>query len=125
LRPKLLVLFFVTFSVVYAQETDAPKFGNGILNLKGKDSTWSMKVGMQMQFQTFAQWEEEKEGFTNAQTNFLIRRARLKLDGFAFSPKLTYKIVIGLANRDISGASKYTSNAPRYILDAVMKWNFH
>src|SRR5690606_15499592 len=30
-----------------------------------------------------------------------------------------------LANRDISGASKYTSNAPRYILDAVMKWNFH
>ncbi len=124
-RPTLLVFFFVAFSVVHAQEMSAPKFGDGILNLKGKDSTWSMKVGMQMQFQAFAQWEEENASFTNGQTNFLIRRARLKLDGFVYSPKLTYKIAIGLANRDISGASEYTSNAPRYILDAVMKWNFH
>src|SRR5690606_12945347 len=109
-RPTLLVFFFITFSMVHAQEMSAPKFGDGILNLKGKDSTWSMKVGMQMQFQAFAQWEEENASFTNGQTNFLIRRARLKLDGFVYSPKLTYKIAIGLANRDISGASEYTSN---------------
>lgn len=125
LQPTLLVLFFVTFSIIHAQELDAPKFGDGILNLKGKDSAWSMKVGMQLQFQGFAQWEEEDSNFSHTETNFLIRRARLKFDGFAYSPKLTYKIAIGLSNRDISGASKYTSNAPRYILDAVMKWNFY
>ncbi|HUH29408.1 porin [Gelidibacter sp.] len=124
-RPALLVLFFVTASIVHAQDMYAPKFGEGILNLKGKDSTWSMKVGMQMQFQGFSQWEEEDASFANEQTSFLIRRARLKLDGFAYSPKLTYKIAIGLSNRDISGGSEYTSNAPRYILDAVMKWNFY
>jgi hypothetical protein len=48
----------------------------------------------------------------------------LKFDGFAFSPKLKYKVELGLSNRDQSGASKYTGNAPRYILDAVLKWNF-
>lgn len=123
-RPTLLVLFFIAFSMVHAQKIKAPKFGDGILNLKGKDSTWSMKVGMQLQFQTFAQWDEDSS-FSDAETNFLIRRARLKFDGFVYSPKLTYKIAIGLSNRDISGASKYTSNAPRYILDAVIKWNFY
>jgi hypothetical protein len=54
-----------------------------------------------------------------------VRRARLKFNGFAFTPKLKYKLELGLSNRDISGASEYTSNAPRYILDAVIKWNFH
>ena len=53
----------------------------------------------------------------------LIRRSRLKFDGFAYSPKLKYK-VLGLSNRDISGASAFTSNSLRYILDAVLKWNF-
>ena len=54
----------------------------------------------------------------------LIRRSRLKFDGFAYSPKLKYKLELGLSNRDMSGASAFTSNSPRYILDAVLKWNF-
>src|SRR5690606_28049085 len=29
------------------------------------------------------------------------------------------------SNRDMSGASIYTSNTPRFVYDAVMKWNFH
>ena len=49
----------------------------------------------------------------------------MKFDGFAFSPKLKYKIELGLSNRDISGASAYNRNTPRYILDAVVIWNFH
>ncbi|MEO5788510.1 porin [Gelidibacter sp.] len=125
LQLVLILLCFSVFSVIYAQETDAPKFGNGLINLKGKDSTWAMKVGFQLQFQGMAQWEEQNSSFSDVESNFLIRRARLKLDGFAYSPKLTYKIALGLSNRDMSGASVYTSNAPRYILDAVMKWNFY
>jgi phosphate-selective porin OprO/OprP len=54
----------------------------------------------------------------------LIRGSRLKFDGFAYSPKLKYKVELGLSNRDQSGASAYTSNAPRYILDALLKWSF-
>ncbi len=106
-----------------AQETNAPKFGKGLLNLKGKDSTWSMKVGLRFQTLATSQWEVNN-GLSNPETSMLIRRSRLKFDGFAYSPKLRYKVELGLSNRDQSGASKYTGNAPRYILDAVLKWNF-
>ena len=44
----------------------------------------------------------------NANTSAFIRRARLKFDGFALSPKLKYKLELGLSNRDIAGASIYT-----------------
>ena len=109
-----------------AQETNSPKFGKGLFNLVGKDSTWTMKVGARMQFLATNAWDMDANGdFGKAESTFLVRRARLKFGGFAFSPKLTYKLELGLSNKDIGGASEYTNNAPRYILDAVVKWNFH
>lgn len=115
-----------TFLSTNAQETNipnAPKFGKGLFNLIGKDSTWSMKIGLRFQTLATSSWDVSN-GLSNSATSFLIRRSRLKFDGFAYSPKLKYKLELGLSNRDQSGASKYTSNAPRYILDAVLKWNF-
>lgn len=109
----------------HAQQTNAPKFGKGIFNLVGKDSTWSMNMGARMQFLATAEWDSNKDGLYNPTSSMLVRRARLKFKGFAFSPKLKYKMELGLSNRDISGASEHTGNAPRYILDAVLKWNFH
>jgi len=103
-----------------AQETNAPKFGKGIFNLVGQDSTWSMKVGARVQFLASSIWED---GEAN-QTNFLVRRSLLKFDGFAFTPKLNYKLELVLSNRDISGSSAFTGNSPNIILDAVMKYNF-
>lgn len=125
LRVSLALIAFITFFSINAQETSAPKFGKGLFNLVGQDSTWTMKIGARMQFLSTSTWENEDSEFSNPESNFLVRRARLKFDGFAFSPKLKYKLELGLSNRDISGASKYTNNAPRYILDAVVKWNFH
>ena len=107
-----------------AQETNAPKFGKGLFNLIGQDSTWTMKVGLRFQTLATSKWDVNN-GLSNPESSMLIRRSRLKFDGFAFSPKLKYKVELGLSNRDQSGASKYTSNAPRYILDAVIMWNFH
>ncbi|MFD0796067.1 porin [Maribacter chungangensis] len=108
------------------QETNAPAFGKGLFNLVGKDSSWTMKVGTRMQILTIANWDENTNGsLANPEQNFLVRRARLKFDGFAYSPKLEYKIELGLSNRDLSGGSQFTGNAPRYILDAVLKWNFY
>ncbi len=120
-RIIFVVLFLFSITSFNAQEENAPKFGNGLFNLVGKDSTWTMKIGARMQILTFANWFNDE----NPSTNFLIRRSRLKFDGFALTPKLKYKIELGLSNRDISGASEFTSNAPRYILDAVIKWNFY
>jgi phosphate-selective porin OprO and OprP len=121
LKLSLTALAFFTFAFISAQETVAPKFGKGLFNLVGQDSSWTMKIGTRMQFLAIANWED---GATN-ESNFLVRRARLKFDGYAFTPRLKYKLELGLSNRDISGASKFTSNSPRYILDAVIKWNFY
>lgn len=84
-----------------------------------------MKVGLRMQILATANWDAVGGTTTNPKQNFLVRRARLKFDGFAYSPKLQYKIELGLSNRDMSGASQFTSNTPRYIYDAVVKWNFY
>lgn len=121
-----LGLIICSFITSYAQETNAPEFGKGLFNLVGKDSTWSARIATRMQFLSSTTWTENSNGdFTDPNFNTLIRRARLKFDGFVYSPKLRYKLELGLSNRDISGASQYTSNAPRYILDAVVIWNFY
>jgi hypothetical protein len=122
--PKVVTLLFIcTFLSTNSQETNAPKFGKGLFNLIGQDSTWSMKIGLRFQTLATSKWEVNN-GLTNPESSMLIRRSRLKFDGFAYSPKLKYKVELGLSNRDQSGASEYTSNAPRQILDAVLKWNF-
>ncbi|MGJ8733167.1 MAG: porin [Cellulophaga sp.] len=123
----LTVLFlFIGLNSVKSQEVKAPAFGKGILNLVGKDSTWSMNVSGRMQFLGIGQWSEnDNEKLSSIGSNFLIRRGRLKFKGFAYSPKLKYKVELGLSNRDISGASEFTHDAPRYILDAFVMWNFY
>ena len=126
LRSYLSVFIILVGLSAVAQETNSPKFGKGLFNLVGKDSTWTMKIGARMQFLTTNAWDLDANGdFGKAQNTFLVRRARLKFSGFAYSPKLTYKLELGLSNKDIGRASKSTNNAPRYILDAVVKWNFY
>ena len=80
-----------------------------------------MKVGFRFQLLGVANFNENGEN----STNFLVRRSRLKFNGFVLSPKLKYKFELGLSNRDISGLSIYNRNTPRYIMDAQVKWNFY
>ncbi|WP_104734850.1 porin [Hanstruepera ponticola] len=115
-------ILFISFQInIYSQEIESPKFGKGLFNLVGKDSSWTMKIGTRFQFLASNLMAEGQ----NPATNFLIRRARLKFDGFAVSPKLKYKIELGLSNRDMSGVSQFTGNTPRYVMDAVIKYNFY
>lgn len=123
LRGVVTLSCICAFYSANAQEPNAPKFGKGLFNLMGQDSTWSMKVGLRFQSLATSKWDVNN-GLSNPESSMLIRRSRLKFDGFAFSPKLKYKVELGLSNRDQSGASIYTSNASRQILDAVLKWNF-
>ena len=82
-----------------------------MLNLTAKDSSWSIKFAPRIQFRAMSTWDHDGDQYGKAEQNFLIRRARLKFGGFAYSPKLKYKIELGLSNRDISGASQFNSNA--------------
>ncbi|QLE01282.1 porin [Galbibacter sp. BG1] len=120
-----IMLYFCTCTIVNAQEIKVPPFGKGILNFTQKDSTWSMKFAARMQLLGSGTWNKSEGEITDFKSDFLVRRARLKFDGFVLSKKLVYKIEIGLSNRDISGGSIYTNNTPRYIYDAVIKWNFY
>jgi hypothetical protein len=117
----LIAVILLVINSVNSQEFQGNKFGKGLLNIVGQDSSWTMKVGLRFQLLGTSTWEDDQSN----EANFLVRRSRLKFDGYAFSPKLEYKLELGLSNRDQSGASVFTSNAPRYILDAVLKWHFH
>lgn len=119
----LLVAF--TFSSK-AQDVTENKFGKGLVNVIAKDSSFSLKFAARFQSLFIGEWDfPGNENLENGEANFLIRRSRLKFEGFAYSPKLRYKLELGLSNRDMSGASNFTHNSPRYILDAVIKWNFY
>ena len=120
-----LVLCVIFSSFLKAQEISDTKFGKGMINFIAKDSSFSVKFAPRIQSRYQGQWDYDGEEYGEANLNFIVRRARLKFGGFAFTPKLKYKMELGLSNRDISGASIYNRNTPRYILDAVIMWNFH
>lgn len=119
------MIFAITPFFLKAQDTTENKFGKGLVNIVAKDSSYSVNFALRIQSLFTSDWDVNEGELEAGETNFLIRRARLKFGGFAYTPKLTYKVQIGLSNRDISGASAYTSDAPRLLYDAVLKWNFH
>ncbi|AVR44936.1 porin [Christiangramia fulva] len=125
LRIGVLMAFTFLSVNVFSQEISDTKFGKGMFNFTAKDSSFSVNFAPRIQFRSMTTWNYDGENFGNPEQNFLIRRARLKFKGFAYSPKLQYKIELGLSNRDISGANQFTGNAPRFILDAVVMWNFY
>lgn len=122
----LAIAVIMTSLSAIAQDATESKFGKGLFNVMAKDSSYSANFTVRMQSLFTSEWDIPAEGdWSDAETNMMVRRARLKFKGFAYSPKLKYKVELGLSNRDISGASEFTSDAPRYILDAVVMWNFY
>jgi phosphate-selective porin OprO and OprP len=104
----------------FAQDISNNTFGKGI-RLVAQDSSMAMKFGLRFSTLYEGFYEPETKEYTD---NLLIRRFRLKFDGFVVSPKLVYKVEVGVSNRDIGNVSVYTNGAARLILDAVLKWNF-
>ena len=121
----LIAILFLTLFTAQSQTLKDMKFGKGMINFTAKDSSFSVKFAPRFQLLSTTDWSDNGDGYGEANTSFIIRRARLKFSGFAVSPKLQYKFELGLSNRDIAGASIYNKNTPRYILDAVIKWNFY
>ncbi|APG59228.1 porin [Christiangramia salexigens] len=122
----LSVFLLVSIFSVNAQDITNNTFGKGLVDVVAKDSSYSVNFAARFQSLFTSDWDfPGNSNLSNGESNFLIRRARLKFKGFAFSPNLRYKMELGLSNRDISGASEFTHDAPRYILDAVIKWNFY
>jgi len=120
----MVFLCTIISSTTQAQEVVDSKFGKGVFNVIAKDSSWSMKFATRIQFLSTSVLSANDPESNEIDQNFLVRRARFKFNGFAFNPKLKYKFELGLSNRDISGGSEFTRDTPRFILDAVVMWNF-
>lgn len=124
LKSLIIVCCLFVLNISFAQEISDTTFGKGLLNFVAKDSTFSVKFAPRIQVRSNSSWDYTGDEYDSPEYNFIVRRARLKFDGFAYSPKLKYKIELGLSNRDISGSNQFNRNTPRYILDAVIMWNF-
>ena len=124
LNITLVAIAFLTLTSLNAQEISDTSFGKGLINFVAKDSSFSVKFAPRFQVRSISSWDYDGNQYGSPEHNFIVRRARLKFDGFAYSTKLKYKIELGLSNRDISGANQFNRNTPRYILDAVIMWNF-
>ena len=109
---KIFVLLIVLLIVllknnIHAQNITNNPFGKGLINVMSKDSSWSTKVAFRFQTRYDGYYDFSDSTFSD---RAYVRRARIKGDGYAFSPKLRYKFEYDVANG--------------FVLDAVLKWNF-
>ena len=51
-----VVISILFISMINGQEVSAPKFGKGLINISGKDSTFSMNFSARMQYLTSSTW---------------------------------------------------------------------
>ena len=124
LRKLSLAVALIALTISHSQEISDTSFGKGLLNFVAKDSSFSVKFAPRFQVRSMSSWDHDGSQYISPEHNFIVRRSRLKFDGFAYSTKLKYKLELGLSNRDISGANEFNRNTPRYILDAVIMWQF-
>jgi len=115
------LLFCISPFITHSQ-ISYKKFGDGI-KFQAADSTGLIK--MSARIQNLLVVKSDLDG-TDPITNAMVRRARLKFDGFAYSTRITYKIELGLSNRDISNSrdASLVGGSPKIILDAVVKYEF-
>ena len=127
---KKLAIFFLSLLLSYFSysQNKTKTFGNGI-EILAPDSSFSMRFGIRFQNLYSNEWTIRDDNFQfvgDHESDFVIKRSRLKFDGFAYTTKLKYKIELGISNGDMSGGANVEHGfAPRYILDAYVDWNFY
>jgi len=123
---SVLLIALCCSATMFGQEVINNSFGKGFYNVIAADSSYSMKFAARMQSLFIGEWDvNDADGIHNGSSQFLVRRARLKFGGFVLNPKVKYKIELGLSNKDLGKVDDRNNNAPKMILDAVVKWNFY
>lgn len=116
----VLIALILCPLAVKAQDTTSNSFGKGIRVL-AQDSSFYLKFSAR--FQTLY------DGQLNLQTEewndkMMIRRSRLKFDGWAYDTRLKYKLELAVSNRDNGKVAPESNMAANIVLDAVLKYNF-
>ena len=118
------IIMLCSFKLSAQQGVNEISFGNGLLNYVADDSSFSVKFAPRFQVRYYGTSDFTDDGLAPVDHDFLVRRSRFKFDGWVVHPSIGYKMEFGLSNNDMSGANAFTKNAPRYILDAVIRWKF-
>jgi len=117
----LYIINILLISNINAQDIPSNKFGKGI-QFTAQDSSWSIKFGARFQTLYEGTLDRNTDDYND---KLLVKRARLKFDGFVFNPNLTFEIQLGLTNGDIkAGQIDQSGNTAGIIYDAVLKWKF-
>ena len=125
IQSLLVISLLLVSTVALGQQKVESRFGKGVY-LVANDSSFSMKFNARVRSLLLFEAPVGSENLMDDMTsNWLIRRSRLKFSGFAYSPKVKYKIELGLSNRDHGGESIHTNNTSNLILDAFLRWNFY
>lgn len=122
MRQHILLLIGVIFCAstpLRSQQIINSTFGKGV-SVLAQDSSFSMTFNARVQ-SLFAT-EFAADDISGLETNWLIRRSRLKFGGFAHNPNIQYKIELGLSNRDHGTETPETGNTSNLILDAFVRW---
>jgi|TARA_B110000046_G_scaffold144373_1_gene151456 phosphate-selective porin OprO/OprP len=122
----LVPLIFLALSLISlnidAQGIVYESFGKGI-KVQAKDSSFYAKIGFRFQSLFSSSLNLENDIWNRS---MMIRRSRLKAEGWALSPKFSYKVELALSNRDIKGGSSAEfGNTANIILDAVLKYHIN
>jgi len=129
---KILLIIFLLIGTqsVKAQSKLVSFYKKGIILNVYKDSSrtqpiFQLKPGFR--FQTRFETSGDMTGTQDWESNFIIRRARLKFDGFVLSPNLVYKVELALSPDDLKSSSDYreTKGSSKVLLNAVGKWRFY
>lgn len=116
-RLSALLVFLFYFTQLEAQLKIPVTYGDG-LSLMAEDSSFLVNMGFR--FQTLYAGALKDDSWND---QMLIRRSRLKFDGFVFNKNIEFKLELGLSNRDIGGGqTPQNGPTPNIIFDAVIKW---
>lgn len=121
-----LIGFIAVFSshLASAQLISSKSFGKGV-NFISADTSFTMKFNARFQTLMTASDFMNYDGLSNMNTSLMVRRARLKFGGQAFTKSVQYKMELGLSNRDFSSPRPEMGNTANMVLDAFLKYKVH
>lgn len=93
------------------------KFGNG-LGITTPDSLFSINFRFRVQSRVGYVSESDKD-LTPEEFNFLVRRMRLRIGGFIYTPRLTYNVQLSFSRQDMDWD---VSQVPNVLRDAMIAY---
>ncbi len=117
----LIFLFLFTCLPSSSQDLTSSTWGKRF-QLTAQDSSFHLKFGFRFQTLYAGELNTQTDEYSD---KLLIRRSRLKFDGWAYDPSIVYKVELAISNRDHrSGQIPESGNTANLVLDAAIKWSF-